>query len=326
MFTGPLSTRLRAIVKTRWPLLLLFVTVLSFFFVPAWGGMSTRLIAYSKDWAHFPLFAALAALLLYLWPRRKLSAWVKASRVAGAAFVLAVSVEIIQPLVGRSATVTDALIGAAGSLAAVSVYMGLRVATPLARRRLVMAAILLLVAATAPLFLMLADRFSAWRAFPLLDSFERPVESSRWRADGFVLERVEEHATEGRYALRLSVPQQPDQLPGSFLNDGLMDWSGYRQLNLDVFLEGDAARIMLIRLQDRVQSSASERALLSVELKPGPNRVAVDLAAYAITSDLRPLNLQKMASIGLFLQGARAGDALYLDQLRLSGLREAFQR
>ncbi len=326
MVSGPSSIRFRAFVASRWPLILLFITVLSFFFVPAWGGVSTRVTAYSKDWAHFPLFAALASLLLYLWPRRKQSAWLKASRVAGAAFVLAVMVEIIQPLAGRSAAVSDVLIGAAGSLAAVSVYMGLRVASPQARRRLVMAAGLLLLAATTPLLLMLMDRVSAWRAFPLLDSFERPVESSRWRADGFVLERVEEHATHGRYALRLSVPQQPDQLPGSFLNDGSMDWSGYRQLNLDVFLEGDAARNLLIRLQDRMQSPASERAMLTIELKPGPNRVAVDLAAFAVTSDRRPLNLSKMASIGLFLEGARAGDALYLDQLRLSGPLEAFQR
>lgn len=121
-------------VKGHVPALLLFGTVLSFFFVPAWGGTSGRLMASSKDWAHFPLFAASAALLLFLWPRRHQSALLKASRVAGLAIVLALLVEIIQPLAGRSATLMDWLLGAAGSLAAVAVYLALRSASPKGRR------------------------------------------------------------------------------------------------------------------------------------------------------------------------------------------------
>lgn len=313
-------------VRGHGPALFLFGTVLSFFFVPAWGGTSSRLLASGKDWAHFPLFASLAALLLFLWPRRHQSALFKASRVAGLAIVLALLVEIIQPLAGRSATMMDWLLGAAGSLAAVAVYLALRSANWKSRRSLILASALLLLAATMPVLLILVDRVSAWRAFPLLDSFERPVESSRWRADGCVLERVEEHATHGRHALRMAVPEFHDERPGAYLNDGSMDWRGYRQLTLDVFLESDAERIMLILLDDRLGAPRRDRAVLTVELKPGPNRVALDLPALAFAMDGRPLTLNHIASIGLYMKSVQPGDAIYLDQLKLGGRDEAFQR
>jgi hypothetical protein len=313
-------------VKGHGPALFLFCTVLSFFFVPAWGGTSGRLGAYSKDWAHFPLFAGLAALLLFLWPRRHQSALLKASRVAGSALVLALLVEIIQPLAGRSATVTDWLLGAAGSMAAVAVYLALRSSSWHGRRGLILASAFLLLAATTPILLILVDRLSAWRAFPLLDSFERPVESSRWRPDGCVLERVEEHATHGRYALRMTVPERQDGTLGAYLNDGAMDWRGYRQLTLDVFLESDSARGLLILLDDQLGAPRRERAVMNVELKPGQNRVAMDLPSLAFTVEGRPLTLDHIASMGLYVKSARPGDALYLDQLKLGGRDEAFQR
>lgn len=313
-------------MKGHGPAVFLFCTVLSFFFVPAWGGMSNRLTAYSKDWAHFPLFAGLAALLLFLWPRRHQSALLKASRVAGAALALALLVEVVQPLAGRSATVTDWLLGAAGSLAAVAVYLALRSVSWQGRRRLFLAAGLLLLAATTPVLLILMDRVSAWRAFPLLDSFERPVESSRWRPDGCELERVEEHATHGRYALRLAVAEHAGRISGAYLNDGSMDWRGYRQLTLDVFLESDAARTLQLLLDDRLGAPRWERAVMTVELKPGPNRVALDVNALAFALNGRPLDLDHIVSIGLYVKSARPGDALYLDQLKLGRRDEAFQR
>lgn len=316
-----LLTRLRA----RWPVLFLLVTVLSFFFIPAWGRTSGRLTAYGQDWAHFPLFAGIAVMLLVVWPRRR-TALAKAGVVAGMALLMALLVEIIQPLAGRSAALSDLLIGAAGSLAAVSVYMGLRTTSFQARRSLVATAGLLMLAAAMPMLLMLMDRVAAGRAFPLLDSFERPVESTRWRSDGCQLERVEEHATHGNYALRLSVPRDPDRYPGAYLNDGAMDWRGYRQLNLDVFLEGDNARGLVIRVDDRLGASLKDRAQMTFDLKPGPNRVALDITSFAVTPGGQPLELGRIASVGIFLVGARAGDAVYLDQMSLSSPIEGFQR
>lgn len=318
MHNGPLLPHLWARLKSRWPAVFLVVTLLSFFFIPAWGHTSGRFSSYSQDFAHFPLFAALAAILLYLWPRRH-TALIKAGVVAGLALLVALLVEIIQPLAGRTAALSDWLIGAAGSFSAVAIYMGLKTASLRARRWLIMAAALLLVAASTPIAIMLLDRWSAHRAFPLIDSFERFAESSRWRTDGCVLEQVEEHATHGRYALRLSVPQQPDRYPGAYLSDGGMDWRGYRQLTLDAFLEGESARSLIIQVEDASRSSRQDRAQVVVELKPGANRVALDVPSFAITPLGRKLDMAHIAGVGLFLEGARTGDAIFLDHLTLSG-------
>ncbi len=322
---GPLGAHLWARLKARWPVLFLVFTVVSSFFVPAWGHTSGRISAYSQDFAHFPLFAAIAAVLLYLWPRRR-TALAKAGVVVGLALLIALLVEFFQPMVGRTAAFSDILLGLAGSFAAVAVYVSLRTASRPARRWLVATACLLLLASALPLVLMLLDRLSASRAFPLIDSFERPVESSRWRSDGCLLERVEDYATHGRYALRLYVPDQPDRYPGAFLNDGDMDWRGFRQLNLDVFLEGEAARGLVIRVDDRSGAPLHDRAQVVVELKPGSNHVAIDVPSFSITPSGRTLQLQHVSGIGLFLDGARIGDSVFLDHLTLSGRDPAFRR
>ena len=325
MHHGPLIPHLWSRLKARWPAVFLIITVLSFFFIPAWGHTSGRISSYGQDFAHFPLFAAIGAVLLYLWPRRR-SALVKAGVVVSLAVLIALLVEFIQPLVGRTAALSDIFIGAAGSFAAVAVYMGLRTASAQARRWLVGTAALLLVASAMPLALMLADQFSARRAFPLIDSFERPVETSRWRNDGCLLERVEEHATHGRYSLRLSVPEYLGETPGAFLYDGAMNWRGYRQITLDAFLEGESARALIIRIDDQLWATLAERAQVVVELKPGANRVAIDLPSFFVTPSGRHLDVGNIQGIGLYLDKARPGEALFLDQLALSGRDEAFQR
>ena len=325
MSSSSLAAHLLQRLKARWPALFLVCTVVSFFFIPAWGASSGRLMSYGQDFAHFPLFAAIVAILLYLWPRRK-SALAKAGVVVGLALLLALSVEILQPMFGRTAAVSDLLIGAAGSFASVAVYVSLRTASPHARRWLVVIAGLLLLASSLPLGLMVADQCSARRAFPLLDSFERPVESSRWKSDGFLLDQVEEHATEGRYALRLIVPETVGGTPGAYLSDGTMDWRGYRQITLDAFLEGEGDCDLLIRMDDRLWAKVTERAQVQVELKPGANRVAIDLPSFLITPSGRTLDVARIQGIGLYLARARPGDALFVDHLTLSGRDPAFHR
>ena len=322
---GPLLAHLWARLKARWPALFLGLTVLSFFFIPAWGHTSGRMTSYGQDFAHFPLFAAIGAVLLYLWPRRN-SALAKAGVVVGLALLIALLVEFFQPMVGRTAALQDVLIGAAGSFAAVSVYMGLRTASARTRRWLVVTAGLLLLASALPLALMLADQYFARRAFPLIDSFERPVESSRWKSDGCLLQQVEEHATHGRYALRFSIPGDGGTAPGAFLYDEPMDWRGYRQITLDAFLEGESDRNLILRIDDRLWAGLADRAQVVVELKPGANRLALDLPSFYITPSGRTLDVSRIQGIGLYLDQARPGDALFLDHLTLSGRAPAFRR
>ena len=105
-----------------------------------------------------------------------------------------------------------------------------------------------------------------------------------------------------------------------------MDWRGYRQITLDAFLEGESDRNLILRIDDRLWAGLSDRAQVVVELKPGANRLALDLPSFYITPSGRTLDVSRIQGIGLYLDQARPGDALFLDHLTLSGRAPAFRR
>jgi hypothetical protein len=316
--TKPPRTAWAQTLLAKWPALCATATLIALFFVPSWGRSSGRISSYSTDLAHYPLFATVAAILLYLWPRHR-TAVAKAGVVSGIAVSLALLIEVFQPLAGRSAALGDVLLGTAGSFSVVAVYLGLRIASPHGRRWLVAMAGLLLLLSVSPLLMVVLDRWVAHRSFPLIDSFERPAEVSRWVADGCALTQVEDHATQGRFAMRMEILPSDEKYPGAVIADGTMDWRGFRQLTLDVHLEGEGSRSLWIRADDRLNPPYHDRAQVAVELKAGSNRVAIDVPSFARTPEGRALDLERIVSLGIFLDGARPGDVLYLDYLRLSG-------
>ncbi len=312
-----LAHLLRRRLRERWPALLAAAGVLSLFFVPIYGHQSSRVMTYGKDLMHVPLFIAVAAVLLYLWPRRR-RALSKAGMVAGLAFLTALLVELIQPLTGRSATLGDLLKGAAGAFAAVCVYMGYKMGSIQARRWLVVAALLLLLAGALPFLLVLIDHLTAAKVFPLIDSFERSAEVTRWRSYTCDLEQGPDHATHGRQALKMTV-RSDGQRAGAILMDGEMDWGGHRRVAFDVYLEADESRLLAVGLADRQGAPGTERTGVEIDIKPGPNRVVLDLAAMTRTRSGRLIDFSRAQELAFFVTGARPGEAFYLDNLRLSG-------
>ena len=310
-------SKLRHILK-RWPALFVVVTLCAMFFVPSWGRTSGRISSYTQDLAHFPLFAIIAAIMLFLWPRHR-TAVAKAGVVSGAAVSLALLIEIFQPLAGRSAALGDILLGTAGCFSVVAVYLGLRTASERARRWLVATAVVLLLLSVLPLMLILGDQWSARRAFPVIDSFERPVELGRWVVEGCLVSQSPDHVTHGKSSMRLEVIPSEERYPSAFLGDGAMDWRGYRRLKLDVYLEGGGSRTLWVRADDRETPPYEERAQVAIEIKAGANRLALDVPAFAQLPGGRVLDLGHIVTFGVFLDGAQPGDVLYLDQLALSG-------
>lgn len=312
----PQHPRLRKILK-RWPALFVIVTLCIMFFVPSWGRTTGRISSYSQDLAHYPIFAIIAAVMLFLWPRHR-TAVAKAGVVSGAAVSLALLIELFQPLAGRSAALGDILLGTAGCFSVVAVYLGLRTASDRARRWLVATAGILLLVSVLPLLLMLGDSWSARRAFPVIDSFERPVELGRWVAEGCTISQSADHVTHGDYAMRLEVIPTEERYPSAFVADGIMDWRGYQRLTLDVYLEGGGSRVLWVRADDRANPPYHERAQVAVDIKAGANRIAIDVPSFARLPGGRTLDLGHIITLGIFLDGAQPGDVLYIDQLALS--------
>jgi hypothetical protein len=303
----------------RLHLAFVIAVLVSLFFIPGLTSMSygDRLRSYGQDFFHFPLFAAIAAALLAWWPRKG-SHVTKAGIVTAMAVGLAALVELIQPYVGRTAAWDDLLLGTAGGVAVVAVYVGLRSASSLLKRCLGSIATILFLIAMAPLVLIVADRYSAKRAFPLVDSFERITEPGRWQPEGCTIAQVKEHATDGEYSLMLKVDESGTPYPSIFLTDGPMDWRGYRRFALDVYLAGEESRSLWIRADDMPHPKYWERSQTVVELKPGHNTIWIGLSAFSVTPSGRLLDLSHIQTIVLFLDHPEPNDTIYIDKLLLS--------
>ncbi len=303
--------------RRRLPAYVMLTAVLSLFFVPGWGGHGGRFAQYTHDLAHFPAMATIAAGLLSV-IRRGRSALLKAGLVVCSAFGIALLVEIFQPYFGRTAALNDWLLGAAGAFAAACVYLAFKADSQHHRKLFVGLAGVALMACLTPLLLMAADWYAGIRAFPVLDSFERPVELGRWKAEGCTIRQSREHVTMGKYSLQLEVTDPPDDYPSIFFDDGPIDWTGYGRFAVDVYLGGQQSRMLWIRADDMVNPPYNERAQMSVELKPGMNTIWVDLDAFAKLPSGRRLDVRHIETFGLFLDHPKAGDTIYVDRMVLS--------
>jgi hypothetical protein len=147
-------------------------------FVPVPGRFLSPWVGCLEDLVHVPLFGLLAWLI---WRVAKVSSL----SAGGLALGLAIIVEPIQSLVGRSASLGDVLRGACG----IAIFLCWRAAatlpTPRARMLVRLASVTLgaglPMAAAWP---TLSDAVAAWRAFPVLADFSSSWQSYRWVADG----------------------------------------------------------------------------------------------------------------------------------------------
>ena len=308
---------------TKWQGLKIFIgticllsVLISLFFVPGWGGYRNRILSYGFDLGHYPLFALITAALLVA--RRNKAVKPNVAFVLLAALFIAVSVELIQPYFQRTASVFDVLLGMAGSVSVVCVYLAVAAYSARAKWFLYCLAVISFLCAATPLFLVTLDTYRVYKIFPLVDSFEQPVELGRWKPEGCTLNHVEEHATHGRYALKIRINENSGEYPGIFYRGGIMDWSNYGRLALDAFLDNKKSKYLWIRADERNNASYADRSQAVVELKPGPNTIWIDLDSFAKTPSGHLLNLRNIISFDIFLQGTQPGDTVYLDRIFLS--------
>ncbi len=281
-----------------------------------WSG--DRLWEVLQDWLHFP-----GAAILY---------WVCLAGVAGcglhgggpsrivgcfgAVGVLLVSVELVQPLLGRTADVGDLVEGALGALFACGAAAYQR-----RRRKAVWGGLLVVIVALSlvPVGVVAVDRVLMHRGFPLLAGFEWAGELGRWDVNGGQLRRIRRHATEGEWAGEFSV-FGGNPYPGVFLSDMERNWLGMRRLCADLWWSGADGAGLWLRVDDRASPVYGERFQKRLVLHHDLNRIAVPLEEIARTPSGRSLDLRCIHRMGLFLEGARSGMKLTVDNIRLEGV------
>lgn len=275
-----------------------------------------RLIKSIETAAHFPLFmAGTFAWAALFQPRRN---WPALRMLLLGVLVVAVSFEVIQSLTHRDPDLVDALFSMLGGWAAALLWYSFHTHhryMALGARAL---AFLMALTVMIPSSLIVADRSYAKLSFPVLDSFEGAEEAGRWWPDECSLTRVFDHATEGKFALRVVLSKSPGRYPGLFMADVPRNWSGYRQLCFDLYLNGTAERLLWVRADDRPDYPPyADRAQTSVNLSSGPNHVCLDLDSFLQTPFGRPLDRTKLARWGMFFDNALGGESFFIDNIRL---------
>lgn len=284
-------------------------------------GKTTSLVADSLfDFGHVPLFAVVAALVLWVLDRKR---WIRTdSKTYAKAFVagmvLAVASEIIQFFIPwRSCQAGDFLRDTAGiSAFLLTAYRYRRPLSATIGRLMTLIACLVVVAALVPVALAVRDEVRATREFPLLASFETPYEMRRWAIKEGVSERTHRHATHGTYALMLRL--EPGVYPGATLDFPPRDWRGYQALVFDAYLEGASPMPLTVCINDLEHNEEyTDRYNKTFTLVPGPNRVTIDLGEVERAPVGRKMDMGRIALVCLFSYNLKEPRTVYLDNVRL---------
>lgn len=302
--------------KSRWIISVLAVLSCVGLLLPLPWTIRDRLWHALEDLAHFPLFA-LIAMALWLW-LNPLSRTRRFWSALSLSVLLAVGVELLQRYTHRDPSIEDVAMSALGALAGVLLmdsFIGLRRPWRVVERCGVFA---LLVLALIPVSSVVFDRARSRAEFPLIASFERRSEWGRWSVRDAQMERVRNHATEGKYALRFTVVSEPGPYPAAFMTDGIGNWEGYSELCLDIFLPGASNLVLWLRADDEEDYLRyADRAQIAVLLEPGENRVCVELSEFLRTPSARELRRDHLKRLGLFLNEPEGGEVLFVDNIRL---------
>ncbi|MCA9246147.1 MAG: VanZ family protein [Planctomycetales bacterium] len=298
--------------------------ILAALYVPLLGTMlllplaaRNRLEHALFDGVHAPLFAVLAIaifvlLRLVVENRPILCAFTGFLLASGMGAIL----EVAQSYVGRSSSVPDAIANilgaAAGALWTLTTAYG-----PWPRRAFAVAGTFCLLVAEIPPASMLADVLVQRRQLPRVASFESFLEMSRWHPRECGWTRVEEHATEGRFALRVELARE-GKYPGPIMIDPGANWTGHDYFRCDLWLDGEEPLPLIVKIEDAAHNGDfHDRFHQSFVLLPGPNYLKISLAEVAAAPRDRQLDLSTVKMVQFFTRRPASARTIYLDNLRL---------
>jgi VanZ family protein len=269
------------------------------------------------DMLHVPLFACLSfASFQLLRQRRTGTVIVIAVTCWFGTIVFAALTELMQWATGRTPSRHDFFADICG--VSIGVLLALAIAWPSRRWRIAcsLAAVLLLVIAVTRPASILIDVARQHSEMPVLASFERAGEISRWTTKESRIARVAEHATSGAWSLRVDL--RPGTYPGTSLPFLPSDWSAYDALVSDVWLAGTEPLRIVVKVTDRDHNNQHEdRFQRTFVLSPGANSIEIRLADIENAPQHRRLNIQEVATLSYFTVRLPFPRTLFLDNVHL---------
>ena len=275
------------------------------------------------DLSHAPVFAGLTWLAFRtLRPRVSWSSLALAGLIGEILLVVGLAAEFIQQQVGRTFAWHDIYSNCAGVAAGwLWIFAGKTAVRRRPLRIIVRAAVWGLSAA---LFLLpntwaalsLVDIVFQPYELPMLASFESWSELTRFSSNNSRCYRVNEFASEGAWSLRVDL--QRGWYTGVTLDDPWRDWSAYRELVFDVNVRSESPLPLTVKIEDQATNGEYfDRYNGEIVLKPGGQRVRINLEMVAEAPIGRRLDLAHIKRLQLFAANLPHSERMYLDNVHL---------
>lgn len=307
--------------KYIYNVIILVIVLSSLLFLLLWdfGNITSLLLNEITNFGHIPLFGTASIIFIWIMNEKK---WPVRNRIYyvfsfSATIVLGVSTEYLQNLTpGRDFEVLDIAYDALGSLCFLTVVYPSRSQKPLLLNKIKLLAVGLMILASIPLHLAIIGTWMMHREFPLLGSFETRLERYRWGSNGADFDFLPIHATNGSLSMR--VHSKPGIYPGIVLKHFPSDWSKYKSLSFDVFIEGDMPLTIITRINDALHDQTfNDRFNKRFVLTPGYNHIVIDLKEVWKAPHTRTMSMAKITEVVIFSYFLSEERTLYLDDLRL---------
>lgn len=269
--------------------------------------------------AHAPAFALLSFFVMWF-ARGRVSWWLAACLTVLVAASLGAGTEWLQTFVGREVSWEDFQADLVGGV--IGVLLNIPQAVVTGRRWLAWICVTgvscVLVASVSQYSLSILLDMALRDPDPaLLGSFETRWELSRWYGESVRCRPTTDFVTHGEQGLHIQFSPEP-QYASFRLARMARDWTPYRSLVLDIYLPGETAAELHIKVHDEAHNDEPEdRFNGTLRLRPGGHRYTINLSDIAAAPQGRPMDMQRVKTLTLFTANLQAPLNIVLDHIRL---------
>jgi hypothetical protein len=179
--------------------------------------------------------------------------------------------------------------------------------------------ILLIIIELIPPFRAVIDEIMAKRQFPVLSSFEVPLEIERWESDHSAV-RTMEQVYEGKHACRISL--NTEEYSGFALKYFPGNWEGYDSLFFALFNPLTEPLSVTCRIHDWQhvlnKEPYKDRFNRRLVLHLGWNLIKISLAEVKNAPANRTMDLKRIINLGIFATRLSYPIDIYVDDVRLN--------
>lgn len=285
------------------------VSAFPFFFLGGPDATSSQLYGALWNCGHIVFFIAL---VFALNKKADLSRWQYALLTLLSVFVGGGLIEVIQSYTGRDGNWDDLLRDLSGTCVglfwlrppSLSVWLGRVVA------------LAFLIPSLSVVFFEAWFQYQAMKKFPLLAGFESSIELYGQKPTA---ELSPQFRIQGHYSLKLSLTTE--RYSGISFERLFNDWSGFKQLSVDIYNPGSLPLTMVLRVNDIAHEKTGwedeDRFNKRFQVNPGWNHLVFTLDEIQKSPAKRLMDLSQISLIVIYTAQLPEARTIYLDNLKL---------